>query len=104
MATDREERLARNEALFRAANERMAEWDEAHPGDARELYLCECADPACRDRISLRKADYERVRESSLQFFVKEGHEIPDVETVIARNDGWYVVEKNPDLQEVVEP
>jgi hypothetical protein len=103
VATDREERLARNEALFRAANERMADWDEIHGEDARELYFCECANPACREKVSLRKADYERVRANRLYFFVKEGHEIPDVETVIARNEGWSVIEKDPDVEEVVE-
>jgi hypothetical protein len=101
--TEREERLAENEALFRAANERMADWEEIHPNDDAELYFCECADPACREKVRLRKADYEGVRSNRLRFFVIPGHEIVDVETVIERNDGWFVIEKDPDVASVVD-
>ena len=44
MDTPREERLAQNEALFRAANERMAGWEEQHATSEIEVYFCECAD------------------------------------------------------------
>jgi hypothetical protein len=101
--TDREERLAENEALFRAANERMADWEEIHPDGATELYFCECADPACREKVRLQKAEYERVRSNRLHFFVVPGHEIADVETVIERHEGWFVIQKDPDVAPVVD-
>jgi hypothetical protein len=103
VATDREERLARNEAVFRAANERMADWEELHATGDRESYFCECADPDCREKVSLHKADYERVRSDPHRFFIVEGHEVPEVETLIERNDGWSVIEKNPEVSEIVE-
>ena len=102
MPTEREKRLARNEALFRAANERMADWEEAHAEDAWELYFCECANRDCREKVKLRKADYERIRANPLHFFVVSGHEIADVERVIERNQDWSLVEKDPEVREVV--
>ncbi|MCE3267518.1 MAG: hypothetical protein K0S15_2227 [Solirubrobacterales bacterium] len=104
MATQREERLALNEAMFREANERAKAWEERHrlDGDV-ELYLCECADPECRERVSLSKADYERVRSDSCHFAIVPGHEVPDVETVIERNEGWTIIEKAPEVSDIVE-
>lgn len=104
MATTlREERLALNEALFRAANERMAGWEEQHASAEEEPYFCECADSGCRAKVSLRKSDYERVRANSRLFFVLPGHEIPDVEEVIERHEGWLIVEKSPEVDDVLD-
>jgi len=103
MGTPREERLAENEAMFRTANERMAEWEEHRINEAEELYFCECADDDCREKVSLRKADYERVRSNSRHFVIARDHEIPDVETVISKHEGWAVIEKNPEVTETVE-
>jgi ligand-binding SRPBCC domain-containing protein len=98
MPTPREERLVNNEALFRAANERMAAWEEQHAEEPAEPYFCECAEPSCREKVLLHRNEYEQVRSDSLRFFVVAGHEIPDVETVIEEHDGWVVVEKDPEV------
>ena len=103
MASDRIERLALNEALFRAANERAARWEERHRVEATELYFCECADPECREKVPLREADYERVRTHSDHFLVVPGHELVEVETVIESHDDWAVIEKDPEVREIVE-
>jgi hypothetical protein len=103
MASAREERLALNEALFRAANERMGDWEERHRIDATELYFCECADPECRRKVSLHEADYERVRSNSEHFVVVPGHEVVDIETVIESHEAWVLVEKAPEIREIVE-
>ena len=55
---------ARNEALFRAANERMAEWEERHTEAAGELYLCECADPRLHGALGSHRGS---IRGGSLQ-------------------------------------
>lgn len=102
MATDREARLAANEAVFRAVNERMAEWAESHEDGVREPYACECADPECRERVPLRKVEYEHVRSDSTWFFVLPGHEIEGVETVIEQHDGWSLIQKDPVVRDVV--
>jgi hypothetical protein len=102
--TPREERLAKNEALFRVANERMARWEERHGEDEAELYYCECADPECRKQVPVVGQDYERIRANPRLFFVAPGHEIPDVETVVERHDEWAVVEKPGDVDQVIDP
>ena len=90
--------------MFREANERAKSWEERHPPDGdSELYFCECANPQCPDKISLSKADYERIRSNPRHFVVVPDHEIPDVETVIERNEGWAIVEKNPEVTGIVE-
>jgi hypothetical protein len=101
---ERERRLALNEALFRQANERAADWEERREdAEGTELYHCECADPECQEKISLGRSDYERIRGDSTHFFVRPGHEVPDVESVVERNDGWVVIEKDPETHGIVE-
>jgi hypothetical protein len=39
MAGERERRIGENEAIFRAANERMADWEERDRVEALELYF-----------------------------------------------------------------
>jgi hypothetical protein len=91
----RDQRIAENEALFRAVNERVAAWEERDRAEAVELYFCECADTECNEKVKLRNSDYERVRSNSALFFVVPGHETPDVETVIESHSNWNVVEKS---------
>jgi hypothetical protein len=103
VARDRAERIAENESLFRAANERVAGWEERERQDATGLYFCECADPQCNEKVPLRTDDYERVRRESDRFFILPGHEIPDVETVVEHHDDWAVIVKSPGVEDIVE-
>ena len=103
MGTSREERIARNEGVFRVGNERMAQWEERHEGGDRERYLCECADADCHDKVELTRSQYEYVRSDSRWFVVVPGHEVPDVEKVIDSHDGWNVIEKAPEVAHIVE-
>jgi hypothetical protein len=103
MGSPREERLAENEAMFRNANERMSQWEEHRINEAEELYFCECSDDDCREKVRMRKADYEKVRSDSCHFFVVHGHETLDVETVIEDHGDWTVIEKNDAVAETVE-
>ena len=46
--------------------------------------------------------EYEAVRANATQFAVAPGHEIPDIERVVARQPSYFVVEKqDPDAEEV---
>jgi hypothetical protein len=101
--TLRAERLAKNEAMFRAANEATSGWEEQHRSSEPELYYCECSEVECREKVSLEKSDYERVRSDARHFFVVPGHEITDIETVIEQHEGWVIVEKPPEVSETVE-
>ena len=101
--TPREERLANNEAIFRVGNERMAEWPERHAESDKERYLCECADATCREKVELSYSQYEYVRSNSRWFVCVPGHEVLDVETVVDEHEGWNVIEKDPEIADIVE-
>jgi hypothetical protein len=102
MPTERERRIALNEAAFRIANERMLSWEE-RDGDAPEDYLCECADPDCRAQVPVTRPEYEAVRANPLRFLIVPGHEVPDVEDVVERHERYAVVEKPTGLRAVAE-
>ncbi len=86
----RAERVGKNEAVFREVNERINEVTR----DSTAEYLCECGYETCTETIQITVADYEAVRTDSTHFAVLPGHEIPDVEDVVARNDAFLVVQK----------
>lgn len=93
----RDERLAVNETLFRAANERITEnadqWGVAQPGTEIEFF-CECSSRDCRLRIRLTVAEYERIRRDPHQFFVRRGHELLEIERVVESSADYLVVRK----------
>ena len=90
-----QERLARNEALFREVNEHIREAAGRHGGDGHVYeFMCECADPACHELVPLTVAQYEEIRASSSRFLVVPGHAHPVVEEVVAAHRHHVVVEK----------
>ena len=86
----RAERVGKNEAVFREVNERINDVTRENAAE----YLCECGNVTCTETIQMNVADYERVRADPTHFAVLPGHEIPDVEEVVARNEGFMVVRK----------
>lgn len=94
--TDRSERLARNEAMFRSVNERVEEVVQPGPTEVID-FLCECGDTECVEKISLTREEYERVRADGAQFAILAGHEIPTIENVVLRADRFLVVRKHPE-------
>jgi hypothetical protein len=101
--SDRERRLAKNEALFRDVNERVQEIATAELGRDDIEFLCECVLPECLERIVLSVDEYERVRADPHRFFLKSGHERLDVEDVVERHEAYAVVRKHPETWDVVE-
>ena len=87
------ERVAKNEALFRDVNERIAE--SAQRFDSTEAeFVCECADAACADRIETPLDVYEDVRSDGAHFLVKPGHEDERFERVVEQRPKFRIVEK----------
>jgi hypothetical protein len=87
-------RLARNEALFREVNERIADVSGSYGlGDELE-FLCECGRQECFEALPVTRAVYEAVREKPDRFLVAPGHENPEIERVVEEHDRYYVVEK----------
>ncbi len=91
-----EERLALNQAIFRAANERIRAWAD-QPGDQDRESLsvfCECSHEACRKKIAVERDEYEAVRSNSLHFLVSPGHNVSKLERMVRECDRYAVVEK----------
>lgn len=92
---ERAERIVRNEARFRDINDRLEAGLRTLVGDDEAVsFVCECGNAVCEETVSLTFAAYEEVRADDRSFVVLAGHEIPDVEDVVARNDGHNVVRK----------
>jgi hypothetical protein len=90
----RQQRVAKNEALFRRVNERIEEINEALPGDSESDFLCECGNDDCTAPVSLTLSEYEEVRSDPTHFLIAHGHEAVDVETVVRETDRYAVVKK----------
>jgi hypothetical protein len=100
----REERVARNEALFREVNERIKHVNVGLAVAEATDFLCECGDESCTRPIGLTLAEYEAVRAEPTQFAVVTGHVVPDVERVLLSNERYSVVEKvDPDAVRIAE-
>jgi hypothetical protein len=92
---DQEERLAKNEALFRALNENIRGLASGLRGREPFEFICECATSGCFERLSLTLEEYERIRQDGTHFLLAKGHEDIAIEQVVARSDGYVVVEKD---------
>ena len=91
----REERLAKNELVFRDVNERVEELARAHTRDEHNLgFLCECSNVDCTLRLPLTLTAYEQARRDPSQFIVALGHQLPEIEEVVCVGDGYQIVRK----------
>jgi hypothetical protein len=105
MVERRKARIAANEALRRAVNERVATWEERRVSpDERNLFFCECGHDTCYERLSLTIPEYESLRADPMRFGVAPHHVIPDAERVVEWHVYYFVVEKNEEVRGIVEP
>ena len=96
--TEREARLAKNEALFRGVNERVKEVKGELQGvgaGAKIDFICECGRGDCVAQVRLTISEYEGVRAHPAQFIVRPGHEAVGIERVVREGEGYLVVEKH---------
>ena len=70
------ERVARNQATFREANEQIADRATEYELDDRVPFICECADPACREIIRVSLDEYAHVRSHARWFLNAIGHQV----------------------------
>lgn len=104
MNDERGRRVGVNEALFREVNEQIRSLVDENGADGNSItVICECGDADCTERLELLFSDYERVRSDSRLYVVARGHDIPAVELVVERRDGWEVVRKLGAASEVAE-
>lgn len=94
---ERQERIGRNEALFRQVNERVERLSADFQLTEETMgILCECGSETCHERIEISSREYEALRAEPTHFAVVPGHVAPDVETVVAENERFDVVRKAP--------
>jgi hypothetical protein len=92
----RQERVGKNEVLFRDVNERIKDINRDMGFDEGADFICECGDGECTAPITLKLLEYEDVRAYPTRFAIFPGHEIRDVDRVIEQNERFAVVEKSP--------
>ena len=82
------ERIARNDAIFRGANEGISDAAEAAAVEEPVPLVCECADPSCREIVRTTLHEYREIREEPRTFLNVPGHQ--------AAAQGWaQVVERH---------
>jgi hypothetical protein len=89
-----QERAARNEVFFRAANEKLGAKRQDLEIDGQTPFLCECGDPACTELIRLSLEQYEHVRTHANWFLHAPGHNEENARQV-EEHDGYVIVEKS---------
>ena len=95
MMQPREERIARNEVLFREINERLKEMQETfNVLTDRSEFVCECGNVECTERIEMSLPEYEHLRGDPTTFAVVPGHQAEDVEDVVETTPAHLIVRK----------
>ena len=97
------QQIARNDAIFRDANERIEQAAKEYDRTERVPFICECAEPECRELLTLSLEEYEGVRAESTHFIVLPGHEqsVPDHVALVEERPGYHIVEKIGEAAEV---
>ena len=90
VTAERELRAAKKQMLFRSVNDRIRELGE--PSLAPVEFACECADETCLEKIPLTTQQFLAIESDRNRFIVLRGHELPDVEDVVAVRDGFLIV------------
>jgi hypothetical protein len=101
---EREVRAVRNQALFRAVNEKLRALNEAL-ATATETFAiaCECADSNCIEILNIGPSEYLGIRSEPRHFAVRPGHVYPDLEKIVREAASYVVVEKIATGAEVAE-
>jgi hypothetical protein len=97
--------MAKNEALLREVNERIQEVGErlqVLPDDELLDFRCECGRAECENSVSMTSDEIEQVRSENDRFAVLPGHEDPEIERVVERNERYVIVDKLPEAEPYV--
>jgi hypothetical protein len=102
-----QERIARNDAMFRDANEDIEAAAERFDveADMAVPFICECADTACKAIIRMPLSEYEEVRSNSRYFLNAPGHHVAaqGAAVPVEEREGYVIVEKQGHAGEVTE-
>jgi hypothetical protein len=90
------ERIARNDAVFRSANEAIAEAADEYDVEGPLPVICECAEPTCKEILRLTREEYRQVRSDPRTFLNAPRHQVAarGWGEVVAEHEGYVVVRK----------
>jgi hypothetical protein len=100
------ERVARNNDIFRRANEEIHAAAGTLGFDAPIPFLCECTNERCTAVVRLSAADYAEIRSHPRRFVTAPGHQSEadgQHERVVERRDGFETTEKVGRAGEIAE-
>jgi hypothetical protein len=84
----RDERMRETEQFFRGINEVIAR--KTPPNGGR--FLCECANSHCNTTFEMDAQDLMLLHVQPGAYVVLAGHDLPDLEDVVERRDGYAIV------------
>ena len=95
-----------NESTFRDINEQLS---AIGGSEALRDVVCECSRAGCTALVTVSEAEYEAARADGHHFIVAPSQEHVDlsVETIVVRNDRFWLVEKQgtaADVSEALDP
>jgi hypothetical protein len=86
----------RRQALFREVNEQIEKLSDGWElFDGSISVLCECGRPGCNEALEVPRTLYDDIRTAPNRFLLKVGHELGDVDAVVARHDGYVIAERS---------
>jgi hypothetical protein len=99
-------RMAENEAVFREYNEKATEKLQSARQEEQESeiakkdehnlhFYCEFSDEDCHERVALKPSEYNKHHQERDKFVVLPGHEVEEVENVIATYKSYIIVKKH---------
>lgn len=101
------ERIAKNDATFRAANEKIAASAQEYDLTGRVPFICECAEESCTNVVLVDLDEYRGIRSHPRHFLNVPGHEAAMVAAgagMVVEDRGTYLlVEKTGVAGEIVE-
>jgi hypothetical protein len=99
----RQQRAGAGKSAIRDVNEGIERGQWPGDEDTPIGFRCECARVGCNRLVELTVRQYEQIRSRPKRFVVVPGHELPDVETVVATRPGYVIVEKRDQAGAVAE-
>jgi len=98
------ERVARNNATFREANESIGSAAREYGVESGVPFICECPEEQCTAIIRAALEDYEQIRSDPTRFIYAPGHAAaagPHA-TVLERREGYDVTVKVGEAADLV--
>jgi hypothetical protein len=99
----REQRMTKNETLFREVNERVEAVAHQLGADVPYDFMCECANADCTFKLSLPLGAYEDIRSDPRQFIVLPLHYTPEIEDLVVERETYWIVRKSGEAGEYAE-